>query len=430
MKVFFITGAALAACLSVAGCKPRSFNAGVQSSEDAAFTKQFEVTRFATCKDSKGQESGGFDLVWRISKSTGEAVTPYVLGFAGSAESKDGQKFEFRSVSTIDEPRYIPPELKPDGSFPVMSYTVYSLQYPDSELKSGWGYQRLNGQNVKMTDVTGGTFIVPKSQDAGAFATRYFFRSNEGKTLEFNCQAVSDAVRQRLRTYLTPDGSHGYKGDRGIVVNAKAPSSPTPAGGKSPSAPTPAAGATTLDLRPQGRPASYDAQFRHERIYNCGANGAIEVIWRKATSAGAVISPKEQYVLGLAGRLVDSETKKEVTFSSVSMDSGPAFQAGSQPSPASYLSPSFEFTADEVKSKMSFHSAIPGLPAGQAFASGGTLWVPYDGSGNSVSIAVSLGSSLRAPAFQVIADCTPLTNSIPQLLTSCVGRKSAGQCNR
>lgn len=422
MKIKHLTGIVIAIGLSLSACKPRSFNT-LQSAEDGGFAKQFEVTRFADCTDSKGRASGGFDLVWRLSRSGGEPVTPYVLGFAGSAESIDGQKLEFRSVSTIDEPRYIPPAVKPEGSFPVGSYTVYSLQYPDSELASGWGYQRLNGQNSKITDVTGATFIVPKSQDAGAFATRYFLRTSEGKTLEFKCQAVTDAVRARLRTYLTPDGSHGFKGDRGPLSAAKLPAQKS----------TPAAAGTStpaLDLRPQGRPANYDVQFRHERIYNCGESGAVDVIWRKASSAGAPLSPKEQYVLGLAAKLKDAQTMKEVAFSTVSMDSAPAFQAGDKPAPVMYLSPYFEFTEAEVKGKLSYHTPVDGLIAGRTFASGGTLWVPANGEGSPVSVAFALGNSLRGPAFQVTDDCTPTSDRIGYLLTTCVGRESASGCKR
>jgi hypothetical protein len=423
MKFIYSAGAVAALAMLSSACKPRSFNT-LQTTEDFGFAKQFEVTRFANCTDSKGKESGGFDLVWRMYKSGGEPVTPYVLGFAGSAESIDGQKLEFRSVSTIDEPRYIPPAIKPEGSFPVGSYTVYSLQYPDSELKSGWGHQRLNGQNSKITDVTGATFMVPKSQDAGAFSTRYFVRTSDGKTLEFKCQAVSDAVRARLRTYLTPDGSHGYTGDRGPVSLSKQPAQtrPSPAPLTTPSA--------TLDLRPQGRPASYDVQFRHERIYNCGENGAVDVIWRKASAAGAPMSPKEQYVLGVAAKIKDVQTMKEVAFSSVSMDSAPAFHAGSEPAPVSYLRPSFEFTEAEVKGKLSYHTPVTGLIAGRTFASGGTLWIPANGASNVVSVALALGNSLRGPAFQVTADCTPTNDRISNWLTSCVGRESASSCRR
>lgn len=405
------------------GCKPRTFNSGMQSAGDTAFAQQFEVTRFTVCKDAKGKEAGGFDFVWRMKRSNGESVTPYILGFAGSLESTNGQKFEFRSVSTIDEPRYRTPELKPSESFPVMSYIGYSLQYPQDELKSGWGFQRINGADYKFNDVTGATLAIPKSKDAGAFANRYFVITSEGKTLEFNCQPVSDIVRERMKSYLVADGSHGFKGDRGPVSSAanKPGAAPTPASNSS---------STPLDLRPVGRPASYDAQFRHERIYSCGTSGAVDVIWRKANSNGTALAANEQYILGFAAKISDVQTKKEVAFSSVSVDSAPAFYAGNAPAPSSYLNPMFVFDEAELKSKMSFHGPIPGLQAGRVAAAGGTLWVPYDGSGNSVSIAVALGAAVRGPAHQVIADCTPAHSKVREWMTGCVGRESVASCVR
>lgn len=415
----------IAAALLAVGCKPRTFNAVLQSTEQSSFAQQFEVTRFATCRDSKGKDFGGLDFVWRIKKSNGESVTPYILGFAGSVMSLDGQKFEFRSVSTIDEPRYIPPTLKAGESYPVESYIGYSLQYPDSETKSGWGFQKINGKDVKITDVTGGVFMIPKSKEAGAFAGRYFVVTNERKTLEFNCQPVSDVVRERMKTYLVSDGSHGFKGNRGQVVGGSTQPATQPTAAANPTPST-----STFDLRPPNRPASYDVQFSHERIYDCGANGAIDVIWRKAESTGAAVPAKDQYILGLAGKINDPQSKKSVAFSSVSIDSAPAFSAGQPPSPVSFLMPMFEFSDSELKSNLSYHSSIPGLEGGRRTAVGGTLWMPYDGSGNSVSIAIATGSSVRGAAFQVISDCTALHPRINELITRCVGRGSGASCPR
>ncbi|MEN9808744.1 MAG: hypothetical protein RLZZ488_311 [Pseudomonadota bacterium] len=408
----------LAAFMATA-CKPRTFNAGIQSTGDAAFTQQFEVTRFSTCKDSKGNESGGFDFVWRLRKENGEAVTPYILGFAATAQSLDGQKVEFRSVSTIDEPRYRVPEVKPAGSFPVEKYLGLSLQYPDSELKSGWGFQKINGKDAVLSDVTGATLLLPKNKEAGAFASRYFIVLPDGKSLEFNCQPISDAVRERMRTYLVSNGEHGFKGDRGPVV-----------GGAAKPTPSPVLPAGFADLRPPGRPAGYDVQFRHERIYDCGSAGAVDVIWRKAESNGTALAANKQYILGFAASLNDPQQKKSIAFSSVSIDSAPAFFAGSAPSPVSYLSPAFEFTAEEIKAKLSFHSPVQGLAAGLAHAAAGTLWVPYAGDSGVVSVAISTESTLRGRAFQVMADCTAKRENISNLITGCVGRQSAASCPR
>ncbi|NBO39402.1 hypothetical protein EBU99_12550 [bacterium] len=400
-------------------CKPRTFNSGeLQSTGSDSFKQQFEVTRFVTCKNSKGQESGGLDFVWRLKKSSGETVSPYILGFAGSAETIEGKKVEFRSVSTIDEPRYPIPQVKPAGSFPVMNYYAVSLQYPTDEVSSGWGYLRVNGNSTSLSDVYGGMLILPKSSEAGAFANRYFIVTKEGSTLEFNCQAFGDANRDRMRTYLVKDGSHGFNGSRGTVVGAGAPA------GSPVSTPASTSSTGSLDLRPVGRPANYDVQFRHERIYDCNGNGGVDVIWRKATADGKSLDVQSQYILGVAAQVKDDKNNL-LSFSTVSMDGAPAFSAGTQPSSASYLRPAFEFSEEEVKSKLSFHSPIPGL-TGRTLASGGTLWIPSESSGNGVAVAISLGASLRGPAYQVTANCTAKSAKIANWLTSCVGRESVG----
>lgn len=409
---------------STVACKPRTFNASsVQSGEADAFSKQFEVTRFATCKNAKGQDSGGFDFVWRLNKSSGEAVNPYILGFAGNAETIDGKKVEFRSLSTIDEPRYRTPQVGAQGSFPIQSYFAASLQYPDDELKSGWGYLRVNGKNSPIVDVFGGTFVIPKSPDAGSFANRYFIVTADVGTLEFNCQPISDVARDRMRTYLVKDGSHGFTGGRGPVVsNPGATTTPKPS-----VTPIATAKSASVDLRPQGRPASYDIQFRHDRIYDCEENGAIDVIWRQAGSDGKALPAKSQYILGFAASLKE-QAKGEVKFSSLSVDGAPAFSAGSEPSPKSYLRPMFLFDEAEVKSKQAYHSAIPGL-AGRTVAVGGTLWVPYDGSGNGVSVAIALGGATRGAAHQLVTDCSPKHDKINNWLVSCIGRESVSGSN-
>lgn len=382
------------------------------------------MTRFATCKNSKGQESGGLDFVWRLNKLSGDAVNPYILGFAGNAETIDGKKVEFRSVSTIDEPRYRTPQVGAEGSFPIQSYFAASLQYPDDELESGWGYLRVNGKNSPIVDVFGGTFVIPKSPDAGSFANRYFIVTSDVGTLEFNCQPMADVARDRMRTYLVKDGSHGFTGGRGPVVSNPGSTTPKPS-----AAPTATAKSVSVDLRPQGRPTSYDIQFRHDRIYDCEENGAIDVIWRQAGSDGKALPAKSQYILGLAASLKEQE-KGEVKFSSISVDGAPAFSAGSEPSPKSYLRPMFLFEEAEVKSKQAYHSAVAGL-TGRTLAVGGTLRVPYDGSGSSVSVAIALGGVVRGAAHQVVTDCSPKHDKINNWFLSCVGRESisgSSQC--
>lgn len=395
-------------------CKPRTFNSSMtQGSSTDTFSSQFEITRFATCKNSIGKETGGLNFVWRVKSSSGQPVSPYILGFAGSTETVDGQKIEFRSVTTIDEPRYRIPRISGQNSFPVPSYFAASLQFPESELSSGWGYFTINGKKASVTDALGGTLILPKYLSSGDFSQRYFIVTTEGATLEFNCQPFSDAIRERMRTYLVKDGSHGFSGARGDVVSSTSSTENRSAGSKS---------SSLIDLRPSGRPANYDAQFRHEAIYECGENERIEVIWRQAMADGKKLPLKAQYILGLAAALKDP-TRGELRFSSVSIDGAPAFAAGTEPSPVSFMRPMFYFDESEVKNKMSYHSAIPGL-SGRSMAVGGTLWVPYDGSGNSVSVAVALGSVVRGAAFQVISDCTPKHDKIRNWLISCVGQES------
>ena len=414
-----------ATCVALAlvaiACKSRTFNsASVQSLNPADFSKQFETTKFAECFDAQGKSAGSMNFVWRVKKSDGQTVVPYILGFSGSLISVGGKKVDFRSVATIDEPRYRTPTLGDGASFPVPQYFAASLQFPQDELNAGWGYFRVNGANQKIEDVFGGTLVVPKYADGPKFARRYFIVAADGISHEFSCSPITDEVKQRMKTYLVRDGSHGFRGERGTIVEQN---------GLNPNDKDDSTLLSPLDLRPIKRPPSYDVQFRHERIYDCGTNGAVDVIWRQAESNGKALPPQSQYILGLAAQLSDEESRS-IRFSSVTIDSAPAFSAGSEPSPKSYLRPMFEFDASEVQQGLAYHSIIPGLE-GRSLASGGTLWIPYDGSGTSVSVAIALGRTVRGSAFQVITDCTPKSQSINRMLTSCVGRASvdsSGTC--
>ncbi|MEY2986571.1 MAG: hypothetical protein RJB13_92 [Pseudomonadota bacterium] len=415
------TATFVALTLVVIACKPRTFNsATVQSLNPADFQKQFESTKFSECVDAQGKSAGSMNFVWRVKKSDGQTVIPYILGFSGNLISVSGQKIEFRSVSTIDEPRYRTPTLRNGESFPVPQYFAASLQFPSDELNAGWGYFRVNGADQKIDEVYGGTLVIPKYADGPKFERRYFIVGSDGQSHEFNCAPISADVKARMKTYLVNDGSHGFRGGRGTVVVGE---------GSSKTDTDDSTLNSGLDLRPEKRTPSYDVQFRHERIYECGKNGAIDVIWRRAESNGQALPAQSQYILGLAAQLSDEESRS-IRFSSVTIDSAPAFSAGSEPSPKSYLRPMFEFDASEVQQGLAYHSIIPGLE-GRSLASGGTLWIPYDGSGTSVSVAIALGRTVRGSAFQVIADCTPKSQSINRMLTSCVGRASvdsSGTC--
>ncbi len=415
------TAILVALSLVAIACKPRTFNsAAVQSLNPSDFQKQFETTKFAECFDAQGKSSGSMHFVWRVKKSDGQAVVPYILGFSGSLTSVGGQKVDFRSVSTIDEPRYRTPTLGSGEVFPVPQYFAASLQFPQDELNAGWGYLRVNGTNQKIEDVFGGTLVLPKHAEGSKFASRYFIVAADGRSHEFNCSPMTDAVKERMKTYLVKDGSHGFRGERGAIVNQNEPN---------PSDKDDSTGTASIDLRPKSRPPSYDVQFRHERIYDCGTSGAVDVIWRQAESNGKALPAQSQYILGLAAQLSDDENRS-VQFSSVTIDSAPVFFAGTEPSPKGYLRPMFEFDANEVRQGLSYHSKVPGL-VNRTIASGGTLWIPYDGSGTSVSAAIALGATLRGSAYQVIADCAPKSQNINRMLTSCVGRASvdsAGTC--
>jgi hypothetical protein len=191
------------------------------------------------------------------------------------------------------------------------------------------------------------------------------------------------------------------------------------------SAPTPKPTPSLIvrDFRPVARPSEYDTQFKHLRIYECGKNGAIDAVWRLTDERGRELESGKTFISGFAGELKDNTNGNAFYFSSVQLEPAPAFYSGQMPSQGSYYFPTIEFREDQVKRNISIHSRVPGLKPGK-FAAAGTVYLPRTSSGNTVSVSLSLGSSLRGTPYQATAECTPASSRIRQWLKHCMATEA------
>lgn len=418
----------------------------MRSMSTEEFADQFEATEFAKCIDSEGRSTGSLNFIWHISKSNGDAIVPYIVGFNGSLRSLQGTLVEFQSLTTSKEERYTAPPVHNPINFPLGSYAGFSLQFPYDEQDGSWAFIRINDQRIRLVDITGAQLLVPKFVIGGEYSTRYYLKLEGGLFHEFSCQAISDKVRSRLSTYMRKDGQHKYDGDRGSrakffrppqqlkplnsvnTLNQKSPTAsellevmnkPTELPIK-PQTPEVTPASSVRDFRPIGRPAAYDIQYKHTRIFECGRNGALDAIWRIKNEKGAELAPGKIFITGFAGELQDTFGENAFYFSSVALEASPAFYSGQMPSNGSYYFPSIEFKEEQFKNNISVHSKLPGLKPGQN-AAAGTIYLPRNGSGRSISVSLALGNSLRSMPYQATADCNPLHPRVKNWLRYCVG---------
>ena len=418
----------------------------MRSMSSEEFADQFEATEFAKCIDSEGRSTGTLNFIWQISKSNGDAIVPYIVGFSGSLRSLQGTLVEFQSLTTAKETRYTVPPVHNSINFPLGSYAGFSLQFPYDEQDGSWAFIKINEQRVRPVDITGAQLLVPKFVIGGEYSTRYYLKIEGGLFHEFSCQAISDKVRSRLTTYMRKDGQHKFDGDRGSRAKFFLPpqqlkplNSENTLNQKSPAAsellevmnkptelttqpPTPEATPASYvrDFRPIGRPAAYDAQYKHTRIFECGRNGALDAIWRIKDENDSELAPGKIFITGFAGELRDTVGENAFYFSSVALEASPAFYSGQMPSNGSYYFPSIEFKEEHFKNNISVHSKIPGLKPGQNVAAG-TIYLPRNGSGRSISVSLALGNSLRSMPYQATADCNPLHPRVKNWLRYCLG---------
>jgi len=200
-------------------CKPRDFNSGAstQGLTQQQFDSQFEVTRLTACKATNGQSGGDLRLIWRVRNSAGGAVSPYVLGFAGDVFSAKGEKVRFQIMTSIDAPRPLMPSETP-VAFNYDAYSGYELQIPGDEAQANWGFVEINGKTVAFPEIDVGSLLLPTKAIGGESARFSYLVTSARSHYAFNCDPLDTLALARLKTFAIRDGSHGFKGDRGLVI--------------------------------------------------------------------------------------------------------------------------------------------------------------------------------------------------------------------
>jgi hypothetical protein len=235
LRMNFAAGAAitLALGLSLAACKPRTFNSGaaIQGLTQQQFDSQFEVTRLTSCKLPNGQPGGDLRIVWRVRNSAGSAVTPYVLGFGGEAQTAKGQRVRFQIMTAIDAPRPLMPT-QPPVPFNFDHYLGYELQIPTDEAQAMWGYVEVDGQKIKFPSIDVGSLLLPTRAGTSESARWSYLVTDRSTSYAFNCDPLDATALARLKTFAVRDGSHGFKGDRGVVIKSAASNQTVSADGR------------------------------------------------------------------------------------------------------------------------------------------------------------------------------------------------------
>lgn len=205
------------------GCKPRSFNSGSQAQAltQQQFDSQFKVTRLTSCKTPSGTAGGDLRVVWRVRTSSGQAVTPYILGFAGEAVTTKNSKVRFQIMTSIGAPR---PLLPSDGPQPFSFdiYRGYELQIPADEAAARWGYVEVDGRAQQFADIDVGVLLMPVHGNGSAAGRMFYFVKPDRTNFTFNCDPLDAMAVARLSTFSVRDGSHGFKGDLGPEIKSAA----------------------------------------------------------------------------------------------------------------------------------------------------------------------------------------------------------------
>jgi hypothetical protein len=230
----FSLGAVLSGLFISSGCKPRSFNtvSDLQGLTQQQFDAQFEVTKLTSCKAPNGGAGGELRVVWRVRNSAGQAVTPYILGFGGEAVTTKNRRVKFQIMTSIGAPR---PPIPADGPqpFPFDIYRGYELQIPPDEAAAKWGYVEVDGKPVSYNSIDAGGLLLPVYGNNSPAGRMYYFVQYDGTSYNFNCDPLDGNAVARLSTFGIRDGSHGFKGDRGVVIkSASANTSAPSANGK------------------------------------------------------------------------------------------------------------------------------------------------------------------------------------------------------
>jgi hypothetical protein len=434
------------ACQSTTPPEPGEQPSHSQSLRQKEIFEQFEATEFSKCIDSDGRNTGSLNFIWRVKNTQGQSISPFIVGFSGTLRSLQGNLFHFQTLTSVEDSNFGLPPVNNPQKFPIGSYAAYSLLFPYDEQDAGWAFVKLNSQKITPSDVTGAQLLLPKFVIGGEYSTRYYLRLEGKQFHEFSCQAMSDKVRARLSTFMRKDGSAAFESSRGsrtdLVVFAPAPAptaAPAVAANSTPTAKLAASAAPMLvptatpipavpaepvrDFRPVARPSDYDSQFKHVRIYECGKNGAIDAIWRLKNARGDNLEQGKAFITGFAGELKDNRTGNAFYFSSIQLEPAPAFYSGQMPAQGTYYFPSIEFRDEQIKKSISVHSRVPGLNPGK-FAAAATVYLPRNSTGNTVSVSLSLGSSLRGTPYQATAECLPVNSRVSHWLKNCMAAEA------
>lgn len=438
-------------CLILASCKTLPEDLGYsqeQAAEIASVTSEFEANEFSRCIDANGETNGSINVIWRRSEAGEKIRSPFITGFSGRLFSLQGTEIEFQALSATHLDEFTTPPIREPRLFPYGSYSAYTLHFPFDEQLKGWAFLRVGGQRIKPADITGAQLIIPKYVLAGGYSTRFYFKIEGGEFHEFSCQPVSDNDRAQLNTFNNRTGDVTFEGSRGkntpLTIPAPAPQvqqTQTQASQKS----TQSAAASELlevladpdkdslskesspklvaDLRPIGRPKTYDATYQHVRIYECGENGSVDAIWKIQDEDGRKLDAASRFIAGFAAELRDEKQRTAFYFSTVAIDSEPAFYSGVMPSNASYYFPTLKFSPESIDINTSAHSKIPTLNEGERVAAG-TIYLPKSGLGQKVSVSLALGQSLRGSPYQAVTNCTTVAPRLKVWLKNCIGEKS------
>jgi hypothetical protein len=444
-------------CLSLVSCKTLSEESGYsedQAAEIASITSEFEVNEFSRCIDSNGDTTGSINVIWRISEGSEDIRSPFITGFSGRLFSLQGTEIDFQALSATKLAEFTVPPIRESHTFPYGSYSAYTLHFPFDKQLTGWTFLRVDGTRIKPSDVTGAQLIIPKYVLGGAYSTRFYFKIEDGGFHEFSCQPVSDNDRAQLNTFNNRTGEKAFKGSRGKKLTLTIP---TPAPQKQhpkitavekqtqsaaasellevladPDKDTPSTKSSprlTADLRPVARPKAYDTTYKHVRIYECGENGSVDAIWKIKDKENKVLDATSRFITGFAAELRDEKQRAAFYFSTIEIDSEPAFYSGVMPSNASYYFPTLKFSPESLDLNTAAHSKIPDLKEGERVAAG-TIYLPKSGLGQGVSVSLALGQSLRGSPYQAVANCSSVLPRLKIWFKNCLGENSVRMSGR
>lgn len=197
-------------------CKQRSFNSDAVSLglTQQGFEQQFEVTRLTTC-----QGGGDLRLIWRVRRSDGRSVVPYVLGFGGDGTTKDGRRVRFQVMTASASTQPLPSDAT-STRFDPAEYSGFDLQIPPDERAARWGYLSVDGQELAFSGSDVGRILIPTQARSSASARVFHLVTTQRDSLSFDCSPLDSQSLARLKTFAVRDGSHGFRGDRGVVVRS------------------------------------------------------------------------------------------------------------------------------------------------------------------------------------------------------------------